>query len=690
MSYRSIAQILNEVFDSSDNTLKTTYKTEDEVLNLVLDESGEPALKVTLSGYIPANNIIDGEVSTYTDLPTASEHTNEIYVVDATIGIPLINRKQAGMYRSDGSAWSLLDVDLSADKVYYSGTLTSGNVQDALNEVNATLSGKALAADLTSHLSNISNPHSVIKSQVGLGNVDNTSDADKSVLSATKLTTARTINGTSFDGTANITTANWGTARTLSFTGDVTGSSSVNGSANVATAMTLANSGATAGTYKSVTVDAKGRVTAGTNPTTIADYGITDAYTKAETDSLLSAKMTATNYTGSVGNIISPLTWLPLKKNLLTAQGQSVCTFTRASAATYVDRYGMLKNFRRADTARFTADGLLVESSSTNSLLYSEQFDNSYYSLYRATITANTTETTDPYGTNYADLLKEDTTATNTHNVGKVVSFTSGNVHTASVYAKAKERKYLGIQAGNTGTIPLNAVFDLESRTVYSTGTGCTATIEKLANGWCRCTATATASATASTNLNFHIYNDAWSWTGDGSSGLYIFGAQLEALPFASSYIPTTTAAVTRVYNSTSIANAENIPYYAKDLSMAFDISILGNKASMYALSDASGFAVYTDATGYINVVFGSLTLKSAAAYSAGTKLRVVLIKSGTTLSLYINGVLSISGTVATVPTNQTTFYIGSQNGTTNHFYGYFSNFRIWDFALTSQEAGIA
>jgi len=80
---------------------------------------------------------------------------------------------------------------------------------------------------------------------------------------ADTLTTARTINGTSFNGSANITTANWGTARTLSFTGDVTGSSSVNGSANVPTAMTLANSGATAGTYMSpkITVDAKGRVT---------------------------------------------------------------------------------------------------------------------------------------------------------------------------------------------------------------------------------------------------------------------------------------------------------------------------------------------------------------------------------------------------------------------------------------------
>ena len=67
------------------------------------------------------------------------------------------------------------------------------------------------------------------------------------------------------------------TARTLAYTGDVTGTNSFDGTSNISTALTLANSGATAGTYKSVTIDAKGRVTAGTNPTTLSGYGITDA-----------------------------------------------------------------------------------------------------------------------------------------------------------------------------------------------------------------------------------------------------------------------------------------------------------------------------------------------------------------------------------------------------------------------------
>lgn len=81
------------------------------------------------------------------------------------------------------------------------------------------------------------------KVDVGLDNVDNTADAMKDVLSATKLTTARNI----------------------TLTGDITGAVAFNGSANVSILSTLANTGVTAGTYAKVTVDAKGRVTSGAN-----------------------------------------------------------------------------------------------------------------------------------------------------------------------------------------------------------------------------------------------------------------------------------------------------------------------------------------------------------------------------------------------------------------------------------------
>ena len=66
--------------------------------------------------------------------------------------------------------------------------------------------------------------------------------------------------------------------QTITLTGDITGS----GTGSFATV--LSNTGVSAGTYKSVTVDLKGRITSGTNPTTISGFGISDAYTKTEID----------------------------------------------------------------------------------------------------------------------------------------------------------------------------------------------------------------------------------------------------------------------------------------------------------------------------------------------------------------------------------------------------------------------
>lgn len=96
-----------------------------------------------------------------------------------------------------------------------------------VNSVNS-VAGKTGAVTLT-------------KSDVDLGNVDNTADSVKNVASAEKLSTARTI----------------------SATGDASWSVPFDGSANSTAALTLANSGVTAGTYTKVTVDGKGRVTTG-------------------------------------------------------------------------------------------------------------------------------------------------------------------------------------------------------------------------------------------------------------------------------------------------------------------------------------------------------------------------------------------------------------------------------------------
>lgn len=176
----------------------------------------------------------------------------------------------------------------------YVGTGSSNIAQAKKSEV-VTVDGK-----VDTHVARIDNPHAVTKAQVGLGNVDNTSDSSKNVLSASKLTTARTITLTgdvtgsvSFDGTANASITATIASNSVALGIDTTGNYVANATAGNGIVITgtvgegwnptisLTDVGI-AGTYKSVTVDAQGRVTAGTNPTTISGYGITDAYTKAE------------------------------------------------------------------------------------------------------------------------------------------------------------------------------------------------------------------------------------------------------------------------------------------------------------------------------------------------------------------------------------------------------------------------
>ena len=116
---------------------------------------------------------------------------------------------------------------------------------------NSTVGGFPLAREsaLNTHTARTDNPHVVTKAQVGLGNADNTADANKVVASAGKLTTGRTI----------------------SLSGDATGSVSFDGSANVDVVVTVGNDTHT---------HAFGNLTG--KPTTLAGYGITDADTSTQ------------------------------------------------------------------------------------------------------------------------------------------------------------------------------------------------------------------------------------------------------------------------------------------------------------------------------------------------------------------------------------------------------------------------
>jgi hypothetical protein len=180
--------------------------------------------------------------------------------------------------------------------------------------------------------------------------------------------------------------------------------------------------------------------------------------------------------------------------------------------------------------------GLLIEEQRTNLLTYSEQFDNAAWTKTAATITVNATVS--PDGATTADKIVEDAT-NNWHGARQVAG--SGTVGIFSFYAKAAERSRLWVAGDTPDFVAATAVFNISNGTVQS-GTG---TITAVGNGWYRCSISTTVSARGCT---IALATDAGTAirVGDGTSGAFVYGAQLEAGAFATSYIPTIASTVTR------------------------------------------------------------------------------------------------------------------------------------------------
>ena len=250
-------------------------------------------------------------------------------------------------------------------------------------------------------------------------------------------------------------------------------------------------------------------------------------------------------------------------------------SFSRPSAATYFDRNGILRT-AASGVPRFNFDpitgackGLLIEEQRTNLLTYSEQFDNAAWLKTRASITANAAIA--PDGTVTADKLIADTSPSNSHYVLARPAVTSGTKYTYSVYAKAGEYGFLGINfiSDNSAFASSIAYFDLVNG-IAANASCDSVSITPVGNGWYRCSATETATATVAEGLSIVgllvCQSASSNHTGNGTSGIYIWGAQFEAggrLP--TSYIKTEASQVTRVDDVASIAGANFTSFYRQD-----------------------------------------------------------------------------------------------------------------------------
>lgn len=230
--------------------------------------------------------------------------------------------------------------------------------------------------------------------------------------------------------------------------------------------------------------------------------------------------------------------------------GSTATDYTRNNGGVYPPRFDY-------DPVTLAPRGLLVEEQRTNLLTYSEQFDDASWSKVRSSIAANST--TSPDGTASADTLVEDTTASNTHQVNRVFTGTAV-AHTFSVYVKAAGRTQIRLALFDGTTFPNQTYFDLTSATVLS-GTG--GTITAVGNGWYRCAITATLAVSANCQAQIQLASGGTNtYTGDGTSGIFIWGAQLEAGAFATSYIPTAGSQVTRAADQASIVAPNFAPWY--------------------------------------------------------------------------------------------------------------------------------
>lgn len=219
----------------------------------------------------------------------------------------------------------------------------------------------------------------------------------------------------------------------------------------------------------------------------------------------------------------------------------------RATSATRVNASGLIEtvsaNVPRLDYSNGSCPSILVEPQRTNLLLRSEEFDNVYWDKQNCTITANSAVSPDNNTTADSLIASVGTGIAK----GLYLSESTSAPKSFSFFAK-KGNKDWAVLLGYNGNN--NVWFNISNGTIGTIGSNfINAKIESYGNGWYRCSATLNTSVALLTNIGLYASDsdNTLSCTGDGSTAsLYLWGAQLEAGSYATSYIPTTSTSVTR------------------------------------------------------------------------------------------------------------------------------------------------
>jgi hypothetical protein len=390
--------------------------------------------------------------------------------------------------------------------------------------------------------------------------------------------------------------------------------------------------------------------------------------------------------------------------------GSNVVTFTSTNTLTGVLEFSsttaseyrvsnvsvkevITSNVPRIDYKGGGCGKLLLEPQRTNLVTYSEQMDNAAWNKTNATVTANAT--TSPDGTTNADKLVE-TVASGEHAIARVGGMASAGTYSLSVYAKASERTRIAIGNSSAGHY---AIFDLSLGTIVqaSQGTVTNGAISLIgANGFYRVSCTITVASAASAVLNLVSTGTTISYTGNGTSGIFVWGAQLEAGAYPTSYIPTLASSVTRLADAAFKTGISSLIGSVAG-TMYVEVAALANDLSerRFALSDGTTGNVarvgFTSTSNRIIAVLYNGANQCVMTYDGADITqtnKIAFTWSANDFALFVNGVQrasDVSGTTFSANT-LTELQFNGGAGAGNNMYGEFQQILLFKTRLTDTE----
>ena len=328
-------------------------------------------------------------------------------------------------------------------------------------------------------------------------------------------------------------------------------------------------------------------------------------------------------------------------------------------------------NIPRLDYSNGSCPSILLEPQRTNLALRSEEFDDVYWGKTAGTtVTANTTIS--PNGTSTADTVAFASSADSINKfISTGVSVVNGTSYTFSLYTKTPTQIiYFGGATGGSGTNVFNGSIDV-------------------GNGWYRQSITRTWSASGTVNIQNIILLGA-------SGSVFIWGAQLEAGSYATSYIPTVASAVTR--NAETFNNAGDVnTFNDSEGVLFFDGSFIdnGTLAHVITISDGSNanvlFIGWTSSTSSFRVIVKSNSVTTCNLIITDIDVidinKIALVYSNQNFKLYSNGFLITSSNGingGNTPLTLSTLQF-SENGL-NKFYGNVKQIQYFPTALTDEQ----